>query len=107
LNGYRIQNAEAWNGEALAALLMKAKAMWNHDAYFDYVDRMMGPDPESEFPTWLPKGCTSTMDNFLQDMWTTYRSTAPVQPGGKDNLKWVWAADNRSGHFEANPKPGN
>jgi len=107
LNAYRIQNAESWNGEALAALLMKAKAMWNHDAYFDYVDRMMGPDPESEFPTWLPKGCTSTMDNFLQDMWNTYRTTVPGQPGGKDNLKWVWAADNRSGHFEANPKSAN
>ena len=109
LNAYRIQNAEAWNGEALAALLMKAKALWNHDAFFDYVDRMMGPT-EAEtgcFPKWLPKGCTSTMDNFLQDMWNTYRQTVPMQPGGKDNLKWVWTEDKKSGHFDANPKPAN
>jgi hypothetical protein len=104
LNGYRVQNAESWNGEALAALLMKAKAIWNHDAYFDYVDRMMGPDPESEFPKWLPAGCTRSMDLFTEEMWKANRKLAPEQPGGKDNLKWVWNADNRSGHYEQNPK---
>ena len=107
LNGYRIQNATAWNGEALAALLMKAKALWNHDAYFDYVDRMMGPNPATEFPKWLPKGCTGSQDLFTQEMWNTYRKTVPDQPGGKDNLKWVWNDDKKNGHFEANPKVGS
>jgi hypothetical protein len=104
LDAYRTQNALSWNGEALAALLMKAKAIWNHDAYFDYVDRMMGPNPASEFPKWLLPGCTSSMDLFTQDMWNTYRKDIPDQPGGKDNLKWVWNDDKRGGHFEDNPK---
>jgi hypothetical protein len=108
VNAYRQLNAAAWPGEALAALLMKAKETWNHDAFFDYVDRTMGPNPVSDPPPkWLPKGCTSTFDLFVQNMWDTYRKSVPDQPGGKDNLKWVWAADNQSGHFEANPKPAN
>ena len=106
LNAYRLQNAESWNGEALAALLMKAKAIWNHDAYFDYVDRMMGPNPASDFPKFLPRGCARSLDLFTEEMWKEYRKSVPEQPGGKDNLKWVWNADKLGGHFEANPKPG-
>ena len=37
--GYRSLNGPTWTGEALAARLMGAKAFWNHDAFFDYVDR--------------------------------------------------------------------
>lgn len=105
IDGYRIQNAVSWNGTALAALLMKAKAMWNHDAFFDYVDRMMGPEePDDVFPKWLP--AKRSIDAFTQDMWDANRKDVPEQPGGKDNLKFLWNDHAGNGHFEANPKDG-
>ena len=36
---YRRLNGPTWIGQALAARLLGAKDDWNHDAYFDYVDR--------------------------------------------------------------------
>jgi outer membrane lipoprotein-sorting protein len=38
-------------------------------------------------------------------MWTAYRQRVPDQPGGKDNLKWVWK-DKKTGQFVLNPKGG-
>ena len=102
--GYRSLNTCSWIGTALAARWMKAEAIWNHDAFFDYMDRWMSPGEQWDKPTWLPKGCERSFDLFTEDMWKAYRATAPVQPGGKDNLKWVWAADGRAGSFVPNPK---
>ncbi|MFV0337650.1 MAG: hypothetical protein ACK5LK_05330, partial [Chthoniobacterales bacterium] len=107
LNGYLQNNSFTWSGAALAALLLKAKATWNHDAYFDYVDRWMG-DTNRESrgkPHWLPRNCSRTVDLFLEEMWDTYRTEVPEQPGGATNLKWVWNNDKRSGHFEDTPPP--
>ena len=98
-------DATTWGGEALAALLMKAKAIWNHDAFFDYFDRIMGPKPCIIIPTFYPPGSPQQADLFVTDMYKAYRKSVPDQPDGKDNLKWVYNDDHKSGHFEANPKP--
>ena len=107
LNGYGSLNSSSWIGTALAAQMMKGKALWNHDAFFDYMDYWMGPDNKYQSPKWAPPGCTRSMDPFMEDMWKAYRSNVPDQPGGKDNLKWVWDADttHSSGHRVLNPKP--
>lgn len=36
---YRANASRAWSGFVLAALIMNAKDLWNHDALFDYMDR--------------------------------------------------------------------
>ncbi len=39
-SGYRICcNSQSWQGQALAARLLKMENLWNHQAYFDYEDR--------------------------------------------------------------------
>ena len=104
-----------WPGFALAALYLKAKAAWNHDAFFDYCDWFMQPGQKKHYSN---DGHTSptryNTDKFVQAMWDAYRAGAPEQPHGTDNLKWVWvdgkmSSDNqhfsaRAGRFEQNPK---
>jgi len=118
LNGYGDLNSSSWIGTALAAEMLKGKALWNHDAFFDYMDYWMGPDNKYQAPKWSPPGCTRSMDLFMEEMWKAYRKDVPDQPGGKDNLKWVWDADTKpaagegaagggsrpSGHRILNPK---
>jgi hypothetical protein len=58
-----------WVGQALSALILDAKGIWNHDAYFDYVDRWMTGDVS---------GGGNTSDQFAADMWTTYRNNLPT-----------------------------
>ena len=33
--------AYSWAGTSIAIRMMGAKSLWNHDAYFDYIDRYM------------------------------------------------------------------
>jgi hypothetical protein len=54
--------AIAWAGFTLAARLMEAKALWNHDALFDYVDRYMAT--EKDWRQWSALAIR---------MWDTYR----------------------------------
>ena len=95
---YRGVSAHGQIGTALAVQLMKAKALWNHDAFFDYFDRWMNkPDPMANlrkphpsfcpviYPVWGKPG-----DPFTEEMWAAYRKEVPAQPGGTRNLKWVW-----------------
>ena len=95
---YRGTTAGAQVCTALPVLLMKAKALWNHDAFFDLCDRWMNqPDPVKNrdrvphsprpvlYPLW-----GKTCDPFTDEMWVTYRKQVPEQPGGTRNLKWVW-----------------
>jgi hypothetical protein len=62
-----------WVGQALAARIMNAIEIWNHDAFFDYVDRWVS-EPES----WYYGG-THRADvycyggAFIEDMWNAYR----------------------------------
>ena len=124
---YGISNSDSYIGTDLAALLMKAKAIWNHDAFFDYVDRYMRQDASLVYPTkgevfnvdnpWVhvpdkdmgqPIG--HAFDSFIEAMWKTYRNKVPDQPNGKDNKKWVWTSTDMVkgyGEFVPNPKPAN
>ena len=44
MDGYHFVFSRPNIGVALAAQFMKAKAIWNHDAFFDYVERWMSTD---------------------------------------------------------------
>jgi len=91
--GYRSLNGPTWTGEALAARLMGAKAFWNHDAFFDYVDRWVaeatngkvvippeGPSADPLTPAHLQKIERAPYKPFPSDfvrlMWETYRTKA-------------------------------
>lgn len=89
---YRICcNAVAWVGTALAAQLMQTKHIWNHDAFFDNVDRWMRQDDlyadqRGEYPRPDREG--SSLDPFVDAMWHFYRHKLPEQPGGETHRKW-------------------
>jgi hypothetical protein len=55
----------------LATLMLGAKNIWNHDAFFDYVDRWMGGDVS---------GGGSAAGAFANQMWTQYRDALPAAP---------------------------
>jgi hypothetical protein len=60
----------------LAAHIMGAKSLWNHNAIFDYEDRYMAisagkPDPFGYVVYKESAGYRST--GFLGAMWDTYR----------------------------------
>lgn len=96
--------AKAWIGTALAIQLMKAKRLWQHDAYFDYCDRWMNPsDPyaaqRGKFRRPADEG--RTFDPFVDAMWTAYRPTVLKQEGASRSLKWIWKTS-RQGEFVPN-----
>jgi hypothetical protein len=66
------------HGTALAALLTPGgKALWNHNAYFDYTDRYMAfTAAGGEYAGWW-----RSMNGFTANMWDTYRAqVGPVWP---------------------------
>ncbi len=95
--------AQGWIGNALAARLMGAIEIWNHDAFFDYCDRWMREDDpyagrrgEHERPAQEGR----TYERFVDEMWRAYRDAAPEQPMAGNPRKWM--------HDEGwvpNPKP--
>jgi hypothetical protein len=71
----------SWVGTALSAHILKAEELWNHDPYFDYVDRWM-TEVDSGFLLEIKKQTGSdlssqpqgvTWDKFVDDMWAKYR----------------------------------
>lgn len=70
----------AWVGEALAIRILNAKTLWNHGAFFDYVDRWMGygNDPEVGSGDFVQPGSTSAP--FIKTMWNTYRAAYEGPP---------------------------
>lgn len=63
-SGWRItSSAISWGGFVLAAHIMGAEELWNHDALFDYQDRYMEVEQN-----WR------TITMFLAEMWDTYRT---------------------------------
>jgi len=96
-----------WPGTALAVQLMKAKALWNHDAFFDYNDRWMRQDDpfasaRGDSPRPSQEG--KSQDEFVDAMWAAYRSKVPDQPGGKEQKRWEWNSDGKTGKYVSNPK---
>jgi hypothetical protein len=82
----------AWVGEALAMHILHTENVWNHPAFFDYVDRWMTEDDtqavadikaQSGFDysqNWERQGQTRfwlqgefPQYTFIDDMWNTYR----------------------------------
>lgn len=74
----------AWTGEVLALRIMGVQSLWNHPAFFDYMDRYMAVTATSDLnPDWrtsisgmnviwatYPGGRPA---GFLGNMWDTYR----------------------------------
>ena len=87
---YRRANvSSSWVGQALVIRLLKAEKAWDHDAFFDYVDRWMTEDdrehrliimqhwPESRLEdknSWIRQGYT--WEPFVKTMWDLYRPQA-------------------------------
>lgn len=95
--GYRICcNSRAWTGQALAALLMKGKSAWNHNAYFDLVDDYLRKEDyyannrSADFPRpdWEGSASYYDTDNFVGEMWYKYRPGVPEQENGRLNQMW-------------------
>jgi len=93
--GYRHTCSVGWPGMALATLWLKGKASWNHDAFFDYVDRWMLDEKSGGLPD------IGKCDTFVQAMWDAHRGAVPVQPNGTTNRKWHW----QKKEFEPTQKP--
>jgi len=72
-----------WIGEALSAHLLGAEKLWNHDAFFDYVDRWMTEDDAAAVAEikrakgwdysahWTRQ--RQCWDRFVENMWELYR----------------------------------
>ena len=82
----RANTSSVWVGEALTMRLLHAEKEWNHDAFFDYVDRWMTENDDAagreimkywpdlaldERDRWNHQGYT--WDPFVKAMWTRYR----------------------------------
>ncbi len=81
-----------WVAQALALRLMHAEKAWNHDAFFDYVDRWMYEDDTTYVKTirevtgrdhdkeWARQG--QAWDAFVNQMWAKHRSTLKAPTDG-------------------------
>ena len=96
----------AWVGQALMMHLMGAESVWDHPAFFDYVDRWMTEDDaQAVADIKAGSGFAYTSDwqrqrqtrewlngqfpqnTFLDDMWRTYRSVQPKAAPSITNAK--------------------
>jgi hypothetical protein len=79
-----------WGGEALAMRLMHAEKYWNHDAFFDYVDRWMYEN-DAQFVKTIKEATGRDHDHdwsrqeqfwdpLVNDMWRRHRTAlaAPI-----------------------------
>ncbi len=81
-----------WVAQALAMRLMHAEGTWNHDAFFDYVDRWMYED-DSEFVKQIKAGTGKDHDRdfsrqgqawdaFVNEMWAAHRAELAAPTNG-------------------------
>jgi len=88
----RSTTSVGWVAQALALRLMHVEKFWNHDAFFDYVDRWMyeedavfvktikeatGRDHDKE---WARQG--QAWDAFVEEMWAKHRPTLQAPTDG-------------------------
>ncbi|MBN1770026.1 MAG: hypothetical protein JXB32_02100 [Deltaproteobacteria bacterium] len=74
----------SWVGEALAARMLGAEALWAHDAFFDYVDRWMSEDDTEHVQVILDSTGRDyraswarqrqCWDDFVEELWTAHRT---------------------------------
>jgi hypothetical protein len=81
-----------WVAQALALRLMYAEKAWNHDAFFEYVDRWMYEDDTAFVRTireatgrdhdkeWARQG--QAWDAFVNEMWARHRSALEAPTDG-------------------------
>lgn len=88
-----------WVGQMLSALILDAKPVWGHDAYFDYVDRWMSGDVE---------GGGYGSSTFVEDMWSAHRANlpAPVAAPSCDGSGGTGGAPGSGGGGGAGGGPG-
>jgi hypothetical protein len=95
----RCNTSCCWVGEALAMRILKLEKQWNHDAFFDYVDRWMTEDDKpfaaeifkktgdknlvNPEKAWCHEGYTG--DEWVKPAWEQYRTMAgmPATDGWK------------------------
>ncbi|MEX0887732.1 MAG: hypothetical protein WD009_14975 [Phycisphaeraceae bacterium] len=83
----------SWVGQALAVRLLEAERVWDHAAFFAYVDRWMteddGPflDAMQEQINSRPgiRQGTTEFDPFVDDMWAMYRGT--IEPAADETWR--------------------
>jgi hypothetical protein len=93
-NYRRCCTSNSWVGQTLAARIMNAQKYWDHDAFFDYVDRWMKEDDSAIIATilkergwdysgdWQNQG--HCWDKYIENMWATYRDLpTPTAPSKK------------------------
>jgi hypothetical protein len=88
----RCCTAVGWVAQALALRLMHAEKTWNHDAFFDYVDRWMFENDagfvktlkqatgKDYTPDWARQG--QTWEPFVNEMWFKHRPTLAAPTDG-------------------------
>jgi len=72
--GYRHTASYGWVAQALALRLLRAEKAWNHDPFFDYVDRWMYQTDEKLSPQ------DRCWENFVNEMWAKYRAAPGMPP---------------------------
>ena len=92
---YRIStNGACWIGYGLSALMIKdGKYLWNHNPFFDYLDRYTAitngdPDPFGYTVQGEVSGGMA-WDNFTAEMWTTYRDSFPLESAGDKIIAFI------------------
>jgi hypothetical protein len=92
----RANTSSSWVGQALVLRLLKAERAWNHDAFFDYVDRWMTEDDREHRAEIMKHHAGFRLDDrarfthqgntwepFVKTMWEMYRGKAGM--GLRDN----------------------
>jgi hypothetical protein len=81
-----------WVAQVLALRLMRAEKFWNHDPFFDYVDRWMYQDDAESVK--IIKAATGrdhdhdwsrqqhSWEPFVNEMWAKHRMESPAPTGG-------------------------
>jgi hypothetical protein len=89
--GYRRANtSSAWVAQALALHLLHAEKVWNHDAFFDYVDRWMYENDDASRKVlkavgldydndWCREG-TCFWTQWVLEIWAQYRAAPGMPP---------------------------
>ena len=92
----RANSSSSWPGQALVIRMLGAEKQWNHDAFFDYVDRWMYEDDKefrheinkyfpdenlvSEKANWFYQG--QAWEPFVTEMFKKYRPTLEAPTDG-------------------------
>jgi hypothetical protein len=96
----RANTSSGWVAQALLLRAMKLEKVWNHDAFFDYVDRWMYEDDKpfrtevakyckppyskddylNEDKNWFHEGYTGDREKWVKILWDKYRVAPGMAP---------------------------